>query len=366
MSFLQTEYHAMEAPKFSIGVHRQKTRQEKRDEIRMLRRAIRKKNLLRANRLNAMYWNDRYVMPPCCQFILHPKRWLLIDAPLYASSFLYTAGQSIVTILSKIHSLKKIRRKTLYLGNRSPPPLAYYEFLALKNQRVRNAFGALARRWIRSRLRPGNDEDLMTGTVVVNPIVLVDWDNRRTYTFEPQTIYRDMTLRLQMGNIFLIPIPMPPRNPYTNIDMNVGQFYSVVAQLRKRGVTHWSIEALHSVQYNMARYEREMNMKLRNTILHATFSNHRDVNGISLVLDFIYDEHGYHVMKREMAVYTWAMEAVPTDPRICAWRNLCYKYYMCANKIPADQAAEMISKESRPLCRPPLELMSQYYKAMKQ
>ena len=79
--------------------------------------------------------------------------------------------------------------------------------------------------------------------------------------------------------------------------MTAGQFYSIVKQLRSMGMTHWTLEALYSVEYNIKIFGDEMYIKLKNTILRSLFSNHKSITGMEVVLEFIEDEHDGHKLR---------------------------------------------------------------------
>jgi len=339
--------------RFAIGLPRKKTRQQKKDEAKKALRARILKNQ-REDRLRIENFCKRlgmrppvYEADPRC--IIKSKRWFLLKGyPNQVDVFMYHAGDTIHEIL-----------KTICKHIKSGHAVEKYKLLrglARKNQRVRSAFESLARHWIRRRVRAGNEEDLLTGSPPANPIVLMDWNARRRYVFEPQTIFKDAVTRLQMSYCCVFPKPHFPRNPYTNTDMTAGQFFSVVKQLRAVGMTHWTLEALYSVEYNLHVFEKEMYLKLKNTILHNLFANHQSIAGMEVVLEFIEDEHDAHQLRCNYDLYKWALEHAPLAPRIVAWRNLCRKHYKISNRIPPHPDADSISLQSRDLCTRPVAL----------
>jgi hypothetical protein len=343
----------MEGLRFAIGLPRKKTRQQKRDEARKalrarVKKAQREENLRVINLCKRLGMRPPFYAPDP-RFIIKSKRWFLLKGvPNPAHVFMYHAGDTFHQIMKSIAIKIKNRCEIeKYKGLR---------VLARENQRVRQGFQALARRWIRARFRAGNEEDLLTGAVPTAPIILMDWKARRHYVFEPQTIFKDIVTRLQMSYCILFPKPNFPRNPYTNTDMTAGQFFSVVKQLRSMGMTHWTIEALYSVEYNLGTFEREMYLKLKNTILIGLFSNPKSIAGMEVVLEFIEDEHDSHRLHCNSDLYKWALEHVPNQPRITAWRMLCYKHYKISNMIPPHPDADSISIQSRDLCSRPIAL----------
>jgi len=291
-------------------------------------------------------------------FNIKDKNWLILhDVPQDMKFLIYCAGENITSIMENIRNKKRIYKD-------QAPFLNSCRLLVLKNQRLRVACENLARRWIRSRIRPGNEEDLMTGEIPSNPITLIDWSARRSYMFEPNTIYRDILTRLQMSYCAVFPKPMNPRNPYTNIDMTIGQFFSVVKQLRQHGMTHWTIEALHSVDYNIKMFEYEMFHKLKQNLVKNIFTNYANTDGIELLIEFMEDQHDEHDQIYERFLYGWAIRNVPAHPLICAWRTLAYQWHRVVHVPNSASVLDAISASARHLCRFPKELLTAQERAL--
>ena len=310
-------------------------------------------------------------LPPIV-FMIHPKRWLLcykgIPAPV--SRFLYHAGQTIPQIFKNIIAKRRQQKAAIARYNcelESEPSIEILTVamtVAFQNQRIRNAFSAIARRWIRAKLSIKNTEDLMTGEVPVKPITLVDWATRSIYKFEARTIARDMITRLTMSSCDFFPNPKTPRNPYTNELLTEGQFYSIVRQLRAVGETHWTLEALYSAKYNFAEFDRDMYLKLRRTIHNSIFANHSSDVAKGILLEFIEDEHEGHDKTYEKDIYKWAVETESMHHTIHEWRLQCSKYYKVKH-FPGEKEANdtqmlVIEAATMRLCAYPTALVERY------
>ena len=303
-------------------------------------------------------------------FTTRQKSWILStrDMPYPVMNFLRDAGKSFTQIYLEL--MKKKRRQQRYFlhykayttGEPAPAILQMYMNAAVKNQRLRTAFGRLARRWIQKRLRAKNEEDLVTGEKPVEPTTIVDWSNRSIYTIEAKTICRDMVSRLLVTTWMFFPAPKSPRNPYTNEVLTEGQFYSVMKQLRRHGQTHWALEALYSAKYNLKEFERDMYMKLKRTHHNAVFSNPNSEAAKEVLLDFIADEHETHAMDYEKDIYTWASENISHHYMMHEWRIQCEKYYRIQH-FPGEKDAEekeKISYATKALCAYPTLLVEKY------
>lgn len=286
------------------------------------------------------------------------KKWLVIPAAPAVAEII-SKGTSICSVLKYIAAEMK-----------KPPPFPPTPFskrfgfpttfgtptqllkesatVAKKNQRTIMAFRGLALRWLARRIRPGNDDDLVTCEVPKHPITLMAWRERRTYSFEPSTIQRDMCERLLMTT-YSVPAYQQPRNPYTNLPLTPEQFYSVLHQLRRAGISHWVLEAYASVKCDMKRYKEQFGEPLLQETTRRQF-NSLSPETIEIVLDFIEDEHLVHRVKYDDSIYRWALEERPSLPRIQKWIELCKKNVLHTMTI------QDITAASRGLCRTPTEL----------
>ena len=294
---------------FAIGRGpRRPTRDEK---LRAYRKAVdkRRKERLRAqNRAKS----SKFTRPLVSYGLdLDAKQWLIIPGvTAEARNFIYYAGKNIVEIMTSVR-IKNGRR---------------FRTTIFKNQRVRNAFSALARRWLFKRAKQGNEEDLVTGEAPVKPVTLFDWPSRTKYVFEASTIRRDMMIRLLTSTAGFFPKPQYPRNPYTNMVLRQSEFHSILQQLRAYGYTHWTLEGLASY-YCIDTFGHEMFFKLKATIVKNLFADHTNPDGIARVMEFMAERFDDNDKPFYVPLFRWALENKPLHPIIISWRNICYDFY---------------------------------------
>lgn len=319
---------------FAIGVGgRKKTAAEKRAAFRKKMDAQRRERLKKESIAMEKLYKRRVLHRPETHYLnLFGKQWLILPGVSgEMRNTIYWAGKNIVQIMN---TLSKKRNKPC-------------RKIAIQNQRLRNAFSALARIWILKKAKQGNDEDLVTGEVPSNPIILFDWAARTKYVFEPATIRKDIVSRLLTSTAVFFPKPQYPRNPYTNIPLTHAQFHSIVRQLRAHGCTHWAIEALYSVGYYMSIFKDEMYIKLKNTILKNLFTDHDNSEGITLMIEFMEDRFNANGIIFEEDVHRWALENKPSHPYISAWRELAYMHHKDTTN---DIKEQYIVRQARALC----------------
>jgi len=200
--------------------------------------------------------------------------------------------------------------------------------LAAENQRYRVLFQGLARAWLLKRIKSANEEDLLTGESPKKLVSVYDWPGRSLYRFEASTILRDMTSRL-MNHSYLFPTFQLPRNPYTNVDLNVMQFFSVMKQLRSHGQTNWKLEALLELQYSMSQFKEKFGESVKREIIDRQFANLKSEETIDILLEHIQDQHELHNSRFNKAIYEWTLKNTDCSAlRMQFWIKNCKEYNM--------------------------------------
>jgi hypothetical protein len=200
--------------------------------------------------------------------------------------------------------------------------------LVAENQRHRVLFQSLARAWLSKRIKLANEEDLLTGEVPKKLVTVYDWPGRRIYKFEASTILRDMTARL-MNHSYLFPKFQLPRNPYTNVDLNVMQFFSIMKQLRSHGQTNWKLEALLELQYSMSEFKEKFGESVKREIIEKQFADLKSEETINIILEHIEDQHELHGRQFNKAIYKWTLENTNCSAlRMQFWIKNCKTYNM--------------------------------------
>lgn len=226
------------------------------------------------------------------------------------------------------------RLKQHGLHGYSPEFVVHAEECMYKNEAMRWRFKRLARRWLGRKLKVVNTEDLVTCEAPRTCIEIIDWRNRSRYVFEAHTLFRDIRERLlHSSNLF--PIPLPPRNPYTNAPLSFGQLLACTAALARAGKSDWTLEALKSVKYEVGIFSTVFNVSLRRFALKRLFSQPAGAECVDLVFDFISDEYEYHgFLFQYPRAWVWTLQHNRNYPTVALWSKLCRKYYWVLQEIP--------------------------------
>jgi len=224
------------------------------------------------------------------------------------------------------------------------------------NQRVRTAFEKIARRFIHSRLKTGNTEDLLTNEIPRHPVTLISWAQRSIHTFEASTLRRDMIERLLLSNYNFSNAQMP-RNPYTNLPLTTGQSISCIEQIRRTGKSHWAIEAFASAEYDIAAFKENFKEAILLEILRRQYLSPTNEETTTLIYEFMEDQHEDYGCSFYGDVYKWALKNCPNATRITSWRRVWYLYNKLLITQPDHKAANSLLRCTKVLCTHPRELI---------
>jgi hypothetical protein len=233
--------------------------------------------------------------------------------------------------------------------------------LAEANQRLRVAFSSLARKWLFKHIKKANEEDLLTGEVPKKLVTFYDWEKRSAYHFEAMTILRDMTSRL-MNHSYLFPKFLIPRNPYTNIGLNVLQFFSIMRQLHAHGMTNWKLEALLEAEYSMTVFKEKFGEPIKREIIEKQFADLKSDETISIILEFIEDQHTLHGQVFNEFIYGWTLKNTNCSAlRMKFWIMTCKKYNMISATVRDPQQlileTTQLELSTKKFCGVPIELI---------
>jgi hypothetical protein len=196
-----------------------------------------------------------------------------------------------------------------------------------KITRARFLFRILLHHARTRRLQIANTEDIFTMEVPKRPVYIVDWASRQKYTFEAQTLMKDITCRL-MTHDGLFENPQEPRNPYTNIPFTQSQMISAWNSIFSTGIYTSSAFALfRKCKFCISRFILENITFLKVNALYKTMNDPGLYDYSERMIDFIryaYDEEGVDL---RINIYTHAMVNYPQHPLLKKWAALCYKFY---------------------------------------
>ena len=283
---------------------------------------------------------DDSMKPLICRFTPYP--WLLtnpknFNAMLVIIQAVDSENEAYTSIVPILEFLKReLQRQKVKYPARINFPGTVKEILinicdaiqhVKNNQRQIMAFRALAHKWLlKSRFKAGNDEDLLTGEVPKRAVTLTVWSERCKYSFEANTIRRDMIERL-FQHFYLFPKYLMPRNPYTNCEMTHYQFSNVINQLRAFGLSHWAFEGLLACKYNIDKFKAMFGEAFKRELILKHFSNLSSPETIEIVFDFIEDQHKENEKYFDRVLYRWTLENNNRCFKIKKWVAQCKRYH---------------------------------------
>lgn len=197
---------------------------------------------------------------------------------------------------------------------------------ALLIMRLRTAFRRLVRRFIiRAADKIAFSEiDPITLSPVQQPVILYDMKNRCRHQFEARTLMTHIHNQL-LHTSFGFPAPQEPRNPLTNISLNIGQLTSVYKQLTSYGYCKWTFTGLRVYYFNLDLFTKIFEKPLRHNAVRTTVLV--DTNDIAAeqLTSFIHvyaAHHGTLLNELELSILQYAVTQRPADSFLMCWRRL--------------------------------------------
>ena len=177
------------------------------------------------------------------------------------------------------------------------------------------------------KLSPANTEDIVTMEIPKKPILIVDWTLRQKYTFEAQTLMKDITCRL-LTNDGLFQDAQLPRNPFTNLPFTQAQQISVWNSISSAGIAVSSVFTLfRKARYNLDVFELENTHYLKLNALKKTMTDSSCYYYRERMIDFIAFAYEQEDVDCDKTVYTYCMRHHPNHSLLKEWALACYKYY---------------------------------------
>jgi len=193
--------------------------------------------------------------------------------------------------------------------------------------KTRHLFKKLVHHYRTRRLTKANTEDIFTTEVPKLPVFIVDWASGQRYTFEAQTLMRDLTCRL-MNHDGLFENPQIPRNPFTNQPLTQSQIISLWNSIFSAGIYTSSAFALfRKARYHLPRFLLENSTYLKLNALSKTMKDPSSYDYRDRMGDFISFAYDQESLECRINAYIYAIHHYPKHPLLKRWADTCYKYY---------------------------------------
>ena len=201
----------------------------------------------------------------------------------------------------------------------------------MKECKLRTAFKKLLTRWrIRRMDKTGEDEvDPITLCPPDKPVILYDWNYKRKFVFEANTLALLIESKLLYHeNGF--PMPMYPKSPRNNVEFSYQQLVSIYYQLQSHGELLWGLTTLRQSNFNKKRWYKYHKSAVTIAAIKNSISLLDTRDGIELLSDFIFakmEELRFHVTRYVTDVYLDAMARVPNHWYLEKWKYIAMVHY---------------------------------------
>lgn len=371
-SFLSTT--TMELPSFAIGRPRHESKRQRIERLRKENEWNRKKQKQKQK--------QKRTVPLC----IAPKRPLWLILPTTRTKglefWIVTMGGDTFfskkqTLLEDIERMKQ-PQESPWTFDSSLHEKYQKDFLEkaetvmgllAENQRIRWIFKRFVTRIRIQSIQTLNDTDPVTLEPIREPVQFSSFSKRKRYMFEAEAFAKHIHKKL-LHNDGQIPMPLYPKNPYTNEEFTTPQIMGLVNQCRKYGHSSWAMEAFVSCRYDLLSFVAIHSKPLRLHALRETMKHVTGWDAIDTLYDFVKSQHAHHDECFYSPTYIWAITHVPHEKRIESWRKLCIKWYetdilIDDLELKGRLFAELETK-TLPLCEKPTELQALKLQKQKQ
>jgi hypothetical protein len=272
---------------------------------------------------------------------LKPK-WCIIPCSIEYEAALRTDNYGFIHVYKKFQHLMKLEKEVSIPFLSESTVKVYPDICNVKcminlnevkrlmylNQSVRFAMKKCIQYWRVKRFKCANETDSVTLEVPKNPIILYDWASKRKYVFEPNTLLKCTTDRLQFTvNLFVK--PTPPLNPFTNVPLTYGQLHFLIDELSRRGRCNWILLAFRDSDYSLDSFLKHHRQSLQFYTIRKEFGTTLSESAKICISSFRDDRYEdisscYYVNH----IWEWAIENIPNHPDVDAWVSITRRYYM--------------------------------------
>lgn len=159
----------------------------------------------------------------------------------------------------------------------------------LKEVRLRNAFRKLLQRWRIRRIDRKFEKEIDPITLMEpeKEVYLYDLYENKKYTFDAKSLANWIETKLLYSEGGF-PMPMYPKNPWTNIDFTYYQLISIYNQLKEKGELRWGLVTFRKYDFNKTKWFRYHNSALTLTAIRNSLNNLDSYDSREILEDFIY------------------------------------------------------------------------------
>ncbi len=282
-------------------------------------------------------WRRRiYPLPPKSNFEIDNPHLLYQAArcsPFY-KFWLQSIGQSITQryiYFDTLRADKRNRTRETLMKRPEMQPFAQRLLACAKmEQNVRFQMRRIVYLWHQKRYRHRllNTEDPGTMSEPEHPIILYDSRARGHYVFEASTLKRQLEENLAYCK-WLVPEPMKPKNPLTNLPFHPGQLSEILRQLTCMGKSSWILEGYKEHKHDLTDFLETFRQPLQIRAVENCRKNPTSEDTLDFVGEFIEDEFDYHdiPLTSTLTILKWALEHKADTKYMQSWIQAWAEYY---------------------------------------
>jgi hypothetical protein len=207
-----------------------------------------------------------------------------------------------------------------------------------KEQKCRWKFKKLMNFWIYKKYnkRLFNTTDPMTCCEPENPLYLFNMKQRGSYVFDLTSLKKHFETALK-SNEYMIPRPIRPKNPFTNVPFFLSDQIVIIEAIVKSGKSSWFLEAYKSEGYKLGKFCDKFKVALRCEIIEDYCRNPQTDDSKEHMIEFleyIFEIYEYEYNDSKLKILKWAVKSSYGDPFIKIWRKIYKDYHYILYQNP--------------------------------
>jgi len=172
-----------------------------------------------------------------------------------------------------------------------------------------------------------NQEDPVTLEIPKKPVYVLNFQGRCSYVYEANSLRRVMENRL-LSSYWMFVEPKPPNNLLSNQEFTMGQYVSIIRQLKDYREFSVAISRFRDAEFDLTKFERNNNQYLKVSAIERHFKD-EPATSRTTVIEFIKAMTiGRSVEPKKLEAFIRAYDVNKEYSYLKQWIRITKRYYI--------------------------------------
>jgi hypothetical protein len=172
-----------------------------------------------------------------------------------------------------------------------------------------------------------NQEDPVTLEIPKKPVYVLNFQGRCSYVYEANSLRRVMENRL-LSSYWMFVEPKPPNNLLSNEEFTMGQYVSIMRQLKDYREFSVAISRFRDAEFDLTKFERNNNQYLKVSAIERHFKD-EPATSRTTVIEFIKAMTiGRSVEPKKLEAFIRAYDVNKEYSYLKQWIRITKRYYI--------------------------------------